>query len=250
MGPHLPFAMTPPNAVLLAIDTCSPGAVIAAVDLDDGRIEGTVVDAPPNQTSEAMMDATASCLSAIGAPPRPVAAVAVAEGPGTFTGTRAGLAFAFGLCVGWDVPCVPISPLEALARASGIHGEVLACLDARKGEVYAAGFRVAADGAITATMDAVRAPYQAVADARPWAAIVGPGADAHAADLNDARIRRGVVTTPSAVAAAARAAFSASLARPPERVRAVYLRKSYAELGLNRPKRPAYRSPLLDDDSA
>lgn len=242
--------MTPQDAILLAIDTCSPGAVIAAVPLDDGRIEGTIVDAPPNQTSEAMGDATASCLSAIGAPPRPVAAVAVAEGPGTFTGTRAGLAFAFGLCVGWDVPCVPISPLEVLARASGVRGEVLACLDARKGEVYAAGFRVAADGSTTSTMEAVRAPYEAVARARPWDAIVGPGADVYAADLGDGRVRRGVVTTPSAVAEAARAAFAAGLARPPERVRALYLRKSYAELGLNRPKRPAYRSPLLDDDSA
>jgi tRNA threonylcarbamoyladenosine biosynthesis protein TsaB len=64
--------------------------------------------------------------------------IAAGIGPGSFTGVRVSVAVAQGLALGADLPVVPITSLEALAmRAIGSGAvRVLACLDARMGEVY------------------------------------------------------------------------------------------------------------------
>lgn len=65
--------------------------------------------------------------------------IAFGEGPGSFTGLRIGCGIAQGLALGADLPVVGISTLLALAEAA--PGErVLACLDARIGEIYHAAY--------------------------------------------------------------------------------------------------------------
>lgn len=72
-------------------------------------------------------------------------AVAVAHGPGSFTGVRIGVATAKGLCWGADKPAVGVSTLEAMALSGGEcapEGSVVCCaMDARRGQVYNALFR-------------------------------------------------------------------------------------------------------------
>jgi tRNA threonylcarbamoyladenosine biosynthesis protein TsaB len=82
-------------------------------------------------------------LTAAGLRPRELDGVAFGRGPGGFTGLRIAAAVAQGLAAGAGKPVVPVSNLAALAVGAVIHGEpprVLACLDARMGEVYWAGF--------------------------------------------------------------------------------------------------------------
>lgn len=68
--------------------------------------------------------------------------VAVANGPGSFTGVRIGVAAAKGFAWGGDLPLVGVSTLEAMALSLGIwEGTVCACMDARRGQVYNALFR-------------------------------------------------------------------------------------------------------------
>ena len=74
-----------------------------------------------------------------------VDAVAVAHGPGSFTGVRIGVATAKGLCWGADKPCIGVSTLEAMAwnGECALAGEdaVLCCaMDARRAQVYNALF--------------------------------------------------------------------------------------------------------------
>ena len=68
-------------------------------------------------------------------------AVAVSEGPGSYTGLRIGVATAKGLCYALDLPLIAISTLESLARQVDDGQErIIPLLEARKMEVYTAVF--------------------------------------------------------------------------------------------------------------
>ena len=70
-------------------------------------------------------------------------AVAVAEGPCSFTGVRIGVAAAKGLAWGAELPCYGVSTLEAMAVSLGVYeGYVCPCMDARRNQVYNALFYV------------------------------------------------------------------------------------------------------------
>ena len=71
-----------------------------------------------------------------------LSAIAVSEGPGSYTGLRIGLSVAKGLCYGLDIPLIFIPTLEAMANGANksIDDNYLLCpmIDARRMEVYTA----------------------------------------------------------------------------------------------------------------
>jgi tRNA threonylcarbamoyladenosine biosynthesis protein TsaB len=70
-------------------------------------------------------------------------AIAVSNGPGSYTGLRIGLATAKGLCFGLEKPLITLNTLKIMANAWGdVHKNawVLPMMDARRMEVYAAVF--------------------------------------------------------------------------------------------------------------
>jgi tRNA threonylcarbamoyladenosine biosynthesis protein TsaB len=67
--------------------------------------------------------------------------IAVGLGPGTFTGLRIGIATARGLAQASGLELVGVSSLEALAAAQGPERPVLAMIDAKRNEVFAALYR-------------------------------------------------------------------------------------------------------------
>ena len=74
-----------------------------------------------------------------------VDAVAVARGPGSFTGIRIGVAAAKGLCWGAQKPAIGVSTLAAMAWNGIAAGEgtlVCCCMDARRQQVYNALFEI------------------------------------------------------------------------------------------------------------
>lgn len=68
-------------------------------------------------------------------------AVAVSEGPGSYTGLRIGVSSAKGLCFAWNVPLIAVPTLQILAKNINIpQGYIIPMLDARRMEVYTAVF--------------------------------------------------------------------------------------------------------------
>src|SRR5574337_45842 len=87
--------------------------------------------------------------------PDQIDGVAVAVGPGSFTGLRIGLSTAKGLAAAGGQPCVGISTLEAMAWTLPFCAyQICPILDARKGEIYSALFRHDADRIIRLADDA------------------------------------------------------------------------------------------------
>ncbi|MBR3400589.1 MAG: tRNA (adenosine(37)-N6)-threonylcarbamoyltransferase complex dimerization subunit type 1 TsaB [Prevotella sp.] len=74
----------------------------------------------------------------------PLGAVAVSQGPGSYTGLRIGVSMAKGICYGRDVPLLAVSTLEVMAVPVLLNHEIeedaLLCpmIDARRMEVYSA----------------------------------------------------------------------------------------------------------------
>jgi tRNA threonylcarbamoyladenosine biosynthesis protein TsaB len=101
------------------------------------------------QASAGLIPAIEALLAQAGLQLAQLDAIAFGRGPGSFTGLRTAAAVAQGLGFGSGVPVLALDTLLAVAEdAHGRSGatEVLAVLDARMGEVYAAAYRRRADG--------------------------------------------------------------------------------------------------------
>ncbi len=141
---------------------------------------------------EKLTPAVEHLLAQVGLTPSDLGVVAVDIGPGLFTGLRVGVAAAKGLAQSLGIGVVGATSLDILtagAAAAGHRGLVLACVDARRAEVFAAVRQVGERGEVVAEpmAPALCAPMDlAVAlDGLGGAAVlaVGDGAERYRAVL-------------------------------------------------------------------
>ncbi len=124
--------MRKPDQRLLLIDTCGETAGVA-LSLGDQIIAQHDLD--PGRASAEIIAAIRQLLTQSGWPLASLTAIGVVSGPGSFTGTRTGLAAAKGLCEALGLPLIAVSRLAVLAAAAKATGTV-AALDAGRGECY------------------------------------------------------------------------------------------------------------------
>lgn len=130
---------------ILAIETSTPSGSAAVVD-DLGHAEECCWEGAHGHAGQVMTH-IATLLKRAAIPGISIDAIAVAIGPGSFTGLRVGLATAKGLAMGWGKPLVTVSSLAAMVgHVPDWKGLVAPAFDARRGEIYAAAFQP--DGAV------------------------------------------------------------------------------------------------------
>lgn len=125
--------------LILGIDT-SAVAAGAAVIKDSKLISETYINTgfTHSQTIMCLID---TALKNAELEFSDIDAVAVAAGPGSFTGIRIGVSAVKGLCFADNKPCFPVSTLEALANCVDLEGFVICpVMDARCMQVYCAMF--------------------------------------------------------------------------------------------------------------
>lgn len=128
----------------VAFDT-STAATVAGLEGREGTLEVRLESPPGSHPAHCaqLLPALAELLEEAGARWQDVGRIGVGSGPGTFTGIRIAAATAEGLRRMVDAPVVAVDSLEALALPllrSAAGRPACALLDARRGEVFAAGW--------------------------------------------------------------------------------------------------------------
>jgi tRNA threonylcarbamoyladenosine biosynthesis protein TsaB len=127
--------------LILTIETSTPTERVAVVR--DGAVLTELTEAVGRGHTEKLLAAVETVLSRSSVALEDLDAIAVSIGPGRFSGLRVGLATAKGLAAASGIPVVPVETLAALAEtARPVEGLICPMLDARKGEVYGALFRL------------------------------------------------------------------------------------------------------------
>ena len=133
--------------LILAFETSAKAASVAL--FDENKLLGESYQNTGLTHSQTLMVMAEDLLKQVGKTVNDITAVAVAEGPGSFTGVRIGVAAAKGFAWGGQLPCYGVSTLEAMALGLGIwDGTIVCAMDARRSQVYNAVFE-AKNGELT-----------------------------------------------------------------------------------------------------
>ena len=233
--------------LILSIDTSSADASVALLRGENAlHAEGNLLHTielaslPGGHASEQLLPTVASMLERNGLPRQSIELLAVASGPGSFTGLRVAVATVKGLAQAFGTPLVAVSVLKAVALAAKVEGRLLPVVDAQRKEVFFGEYVVKSESAVmqreglAAFEDFARA-VQRAEEFPPDCVLVTHDAklaEALTSAMQDAQCKVLLVVRPSAVDYA-RIALARHLAGEhddPSTLAANYLRRSDAEI--------------------
>lgn len=125
---------------VLALETSAKSVSVAVTE--DGKVLASSYQNIGLTHSVTLMPLLDGMLKNAGLSLKDMDLLAVAAGPGSFTGLRIGVSALKGLAWAEDKPCCGVSTLEAMAQnARTFDGTVVCAMDARRSQVYNALFR-------------------------------------------------------------------------------------------------------------
>jgi len=214
---------------LLALDTATE-ACSAALSVDGAVSE--IYEVIGRGHADRLLPMADELLQRSGITIKALDAIAFGCGPGGFTGLRIAAGVAQGLAAGIGRPVVPVSDLAALAAGGARHAateRVLACLDARMGQVYWAAFDCSGGRPVAVSEERLADPADVQPPAgAPWFAA-GHGFGAHPAMVERLRgrlsgVAAGLLPRAADVARIAAYEFRAGQGLDAARALPVYLR--------------------------
>ncbi|MCA1798842.1 MAG: tRNA (adenosine(37)-N6)-threonylcarbamoyltransferase complex dimerization subunit type 1 TsaB [Xanthomonadaceae bacterium] len=216
---------------ILALETATEALSVAL--LVDGTLHAHH-EVAPRRHGELLLGAVDALLIQSKLKLADLDALAFGRGPGAFTGVRIAVSAAQGLAFGAGLQVVPISTLAALAQAALDAGapRVVAAIDARMGEVYAAAFTADSEGLAVTAGDEFLGPAAAfTAPAGTWfGAGTGFGAYPDAFTLEMDGTDPDALPTAAAVARLAAREVAHGRTVAPEQAMPVYLRDTVTNL--------------------
>jgi tRNA threonylcarbamoyladenosine biosynthesis protein TsaB len=223
---------------VLAIETATPACAVG-VRTTAGLEVTRVVDDGRRHT-EALTGAMKTLLEEVGLRSRDIDRVVVDRGPGLFTGLRVGIATAIGFSQALGCALVGVTSLEMLAGGAfdaGVRGTLVACVDARRGEIFAQAFLLKDE--VTVLDEArVTTANEIVASAEAKGSPViftGDGVERYRIDFQD----RSFATIFDQVVPSLHAGLSIGSGRmPDEVVSPLYLREADAVANFTTRERP------------
>lgn len=132
---------------ILAVDTSA--TPVSCAILQDDRLVASYYAHTKSTHSQTLMPMIEHALQIAGLTMDNIDALAVNNGPGSFTGVRIGVAAVKGLAFADEKPCIEVSTLESMAEClRGLPIDAVACctMDARCQQVYAALFTLGSNG--------------------------------------------------------------------------------------------------------
>ena len=228
------------GVLILAIETSTGCGSVSLTrgDGSSGKVLGEYTLQPEITHSRRLLGSVSALMEALSFSWSELDAVAVSQGPGSFTGLRIGMAAAKGIALAADRPLIGVPTLDGLAQQlTPAVLPVYLVLDARKNQVYAARYNFSEGGwQRSGECEVLSAGHLSDRILEPTL-VAGPGVVACGEILNDhpqVRLLHSAVLHPRAATVGFCAAASFGQARPADGNNPVplYVRASEAELNL------------------
>ena len=224
------------SSIILGIETATRAGSVALAR--DGEIIGTREGDPEGTASTQLLGQIQELLAAAQLTLNELDRIAVAIGPGSFTGLRIGLATVKGLAATLGCAVDGVPTLHAVANSANAMGQIMALMPAGRGELFAQSFLAVPDR-IAETGPPAHLPLSTLlanitgTSGWTWAGVSGPDTirevQSFAAQQADWRIAPAPVNLASNVILAAQ---GGEWETTPAALTAMYVRLSDAELKL------------------
>ncbi len=167
---------------ILAIETSGQAGSVAV--LNDGRFLREILLPPTRKSASTLAPSVRDVLAEVGWKTTDVRLIAVAIGPGSFTGLRVGVTTAKTFAYALKAEVIGVATLDVIAAQSGILEQSLSvALDAQRGQVFACKFECAANGCRAQGRPVILDIDEWIAGLKPGTAVSGPALEKLAAQI-------------------------------------------------------------------